>query len=35
MYLLSTKGPFVSDSLANEIVSAGLTGIEPTLMETV
>ncbi|MEN3364430.1 MAG: hypothetical protein V7606_1704 [Burkholderiales bacterium] len=35
MYLLSDKGPYMSDDLANAIVSAGLTGIKPTLMETV
>jgi hypothetical protein len=35
MYLLSRKGPFMSDDLANAIVSAGLTGITPTLMESV
>jgi hypothetical protein len=35
MYLLSEKGPFMSDGLANAIVSAGLTGIKPTLMESV
>ena len=35
MYLLSRKGPFMSDDIANAIVSAGLTGINPTLMESV
>jgi hypothetical protein len=35
MYLLSNKGPFMSDGLASAIVSAGLTGIKPTLMESV
>jgi hypothetical protein len=35
MYLLSWKGPFMSDDLADAIVSAGLTGIKPTLMESV
>jgi hypothetical protein len=35
MYLLSRKGPFMSDDLADAIVSAGLTGIKPRLMESV
>jgi hypothetical protein len=35
MYLLSRKGPFMSDDLADAIVSAGLTGIKPRLKESV
>jgi hypothetical protein len=35
MYFLSRKGPFMADDLANAIISAGLTGIKPMLMETV
>jgi hypothetical protein len=35
MFLLSKKGPFMADDLANAIVSAALTGIKPTRMESV
>jgi hypothetical protein len=35
MYMLSRKGPFMSDDIADAIVSAGLTGITLTLMESV